>query len=53
MPQDHEMPHDTIRQVAKLLAAADSILFVTGAGVSADSGLPTCRGVGGLYNGDN
>ena len=26
-----------------------SILFITGAGVSADSGLPTYRGIGGLY----
>src|SRR5262249_43724366 len=26
------------------------VLFVTGAGMSADSGLPTYRGVGGLYN---
>jgi NAD-dependent deacetylase len=25
-------------------------LFITGAGISADSGLPTYRGVGGLYN---
>lgn len=31
------------------LAAARSILFVTGAGISADSGLPTYRGVAGLY----
>jgi len=29
---------------------ARSILFITGAGVSADSGLPTYRGIGGLYN---
>ncbi|HYW91109.1 MAG TPA: NAD-dependent protein deacylase [Gammaproteobacteria bacterium] len=27
------------------------ILFITGAGISADSGLPTYRGVGGLYDG--
>ena len=26
------------------------MLFITGAGISADSGLPTYRGVGGLYN---
>jgi NAD-dependent deacetylase len=26
------------------------VLFVTGAGISADSGLPTYRGIGGLYN---
>lgn len=29
---------------------ARSLLFITGAGVSADSGLPTYRGIGGLYN---
>lgn len=34
---------------ARLLADARSILFITGAGVSADSGLPTYRGIGGLY----
>mmetsp|Transcript_36584 Transcript_36584/g.85880 ORF Transcript_36584/g.85880 Transcript_36584/m.85880 type:complete len:252 (-) Transcript_36584:33-788(-) len=28
----------------------DRVLFVTGAGMSADSGLPTYRGIGGLYN---
>jgi NAD-dependent deacetylase len=27
-----------------------SALFITGAGISADSGLPTYRGIGGLYN---
>ena len=36
--------------VSRLLAKAQSILFITGAGISADSGLPTYRGVGGLYN---
>lgn len=30
-----------------------SILFVTGAGISLESGIPTYRGVGGLYNDDN
>lgn len=41
---------DIISQVAPVLDAAKSVLFVTGAGVSADSGLPTYRGVGGLYD---
>ncbi|MGF1529106.1 MAG: Sir2 family NAD-dependent protein deacetylase [Candidatus Competibacterales bacterium] len=31
------------------LRGAQRLLFITGAGVSADSGLPTYRGVGGLY----
>ena len=34
----------------KLLAKATKVVFLTGAGMSADSGLPTYRGVGGLYN---
>lgn len=41
----------TIQQAARALAQAERILFITGAGLSADSGLPTYRGVGGLYNG--
>jgi len=41
---------DLYKQVAKLLARSEHILFITGAGVSADSGLPTYRGIGGLYN---
>lgn len=40
-------------QVAGLLSKAESVLFITGAGISADSGLPTYRGVGGLYNGES
>ena len=39
-----------IDAAAELLAPAQHILFVTGAGISADSGLPTYRGVGGLYD---
>jgi NAD-dependent deacetylase len=42
-----ETTHDPI---ARELAQAHRVLFVTGAGISADSGLPTYRGVGGLYN---
>lgn len=41
---------DDIRAVSKLIREANSILFITGAGVSAESGLPTYRGVGGLYH---
>mgnify|MGYP003954552119 CR=1 FL=1 len=40
----------TVEEVARLIAAAQRVLFITGAGISADSGLPTYRGVGGLYN---
>jgi NAD-dependent deacetylase len=42
---------DSIRQVADALEKAQRILIITGAGVSADSGLPTYRGLNGLYNG--
>jgi NAD-dependent deacetylase len=38
-------------QTAAALRNAQRILIITGAGLSADSGLPTYRGVGGLYNG--
>lgn len=38
-----------VEAAARILAGARSVLFVTGAGISADSGLPTYRGVGGLY----
>ncbi|MEM9445160.1 MAG: NAD-dependent protein deacylase [Verrucomicrobiota bacterium] len=36
--------------VADALRACQRPLFITGAGMSADSGLPTYRGLGGLYN---
>jgi len=38
-----------IRALAAELARARRVLVITGAGISADSGLPTYRGVGGLY----
>ena len=38
-----------ITQIARSLNGSRSVLFVTGAGISADSGLPTYRGIGGLY----
>lgn len=48
----HATPADpvTARAVALLLRGARRIAFFTGAGISAESGLPTYRGVGGLYN---
>jgi NAD-dependent deacetylase len=39
-----------ISKIVNLLKHCQSILFITGAGISADSGLPTYRGIGGLYN---
>lgn len=38
-----------IAAIARTLAGAESALFITGAGLSHDSGLPTYRGIGGLY----
>lgn len=40
-----------LAQAAAALSRARRILVITGAGLSADSGLPTYRGLGGLYNG--
>lgn len=42
---------EAMRQITEALQRAERILIITGAGLSADSGLPTYRGVGGLYNG--
>jgi NAD-dependent deacetylase len=39
-----------IEVVAKALRGARRLLVVTGAGISAESGLPTYRGIGGLYS---
>ena len=38
-----------IEAVVERLLEAERVLFITGAGISADSGLPTYRGIGGLY----
>ena len=39
-----------INRVIFHLSRARSVLFITGAGISAESGVPTYRGIGGLYN---
>lgn len=46
------MPIDpaAIEPIAERCRDATSVLFITGAGISAESGLPTYRGVGGLYD---
>lgn len=41
-----------IAEVAAQLKRAQRLLIITGAGISADSGLPTYRGIGGLYDED-
>lgn len=47
-PEDFE---DSLRRAAALLHAADRVAVLTGAGVSAESGLATFRGAGGLWEG--
>ncbi|MDR1486263.1 MAG: hypothetical protein LBT09_15780 [Planctomycetaceae bacterium] len=49
--KDFELPiEELLLRFADYLRNSDRVLFITGAGISADSGLPTYRGVGGLYN---
>ncbi|MDR2166190.1 MAG: NAD-dependent deacylase [Zoogloeaceae bacterium] len=43
------MSFSAVREIAGLLRRSRRTLFITGAGISADSGLPTYRGIGGLY----
>ncbi len=53
--QPDELSAEDARGVARIvqkLRKAKRVLAVTGAGLSADSGLPTYRGVGGLYHAD-
>jgi NAD-dependent deacetylase len=40
----------SISVAARALAAARSVVALTGAGISAESGIPTFRGAGGLWN---
>lgn len=40
---------DSLADIASGLDPSSRVLFITGAGLSADSGLPTYRGIGGLY----
>lgn len=41
----------SVERARKLLSEARSILVITGAGISAESGIPTFRGEGGLWEG--
>lgn len=41
---------DLIARIVEEMRRCRRLLFITGAGISADSGLPTYRGIGGLYN---
>jgi len=42
---------DGVERAAAMVGVARRLLVITGAGISADAGLPTYRGVGGLYEG--
>jgi NAD-dependent deacetylase len=50
-PIDHEPDEKDIQCAAELLRGADIVAVLTGAGVSAESGVPTFRGQGGLWEG--
>lgn len=43
------LANEDLETVAAALRGARRVVAITGAGISADSGLPTYRGVGGLY----
>jgi NAD-dependent deacetylase len=45
-----ESGFESYAPVASALSRAHRVAVLTGAGMSADSGLPTYRGIGGLYN---
>ena len=44
------MNHKDLSSVVTALSQANRVLFITGAGVSEESGIPTYRGIGGIYN---
>src|SRR5262245_50229471 len=44
-----KMDGDDLDKAARMLASANSIAVLTGAGVSAESGVPTFRGAGGIW----
>jgi NAD-dependent protein deacetylase/lipoamidase len=45
------MSQDDVRRAAEILGSATRVVAFTGAGVSAESGVPTFRGAGGLWEG--
>lgn len=49
IPSQH-LPSEGLETLTEWFREARRVLVITGAGLSADSGLPTYRGIGGLYN---
>lgn len=47
---EDQLLRSAAERVAERLSGRKRILFITGAGLSAESGLPTYRGIGGLYS---
>jgi NAD-dependent deacetylase len=45
--------HSNLETASRLIADAHHVVVLTGAGISAESGLPTFRGAGGLWRGMN
>ena len=50
-PIDAEMPEDALDRAAEIVRHATRIAVLSGAGVSAESGVPTFRGTTGLWEG--
>ncbi len=50
---DKTPQESSIDKAVEILKKSKRLLFITGAGISADSGLPTYRGISGLYNDKN
>src|SRR5437667_7459644 len=48
---DHESFDNALDRAAHLLSSAERVAVLTGAGISAESGLATFRGAGGLWEG--
>jgi NAD-dependent deacetylase len=46
----HALPDQALHHAASIVAVADSVMVLTGAGVSAESGVPVFRGPGGLWH---
>src|SRR5436305_6939573 len=50
-PIDHDSRSGALERAARILRGAQQMAVLTGAGVSAESGLATFRGAGGLWEG--